>query len=140
MMDWVNSGRHFARIYRILCFLVLLFYGLYPFFDKNADGSMKLPLPLSFPFDTQNYYFVVYSLSIFSMFIGAWTNSNIDILTIMLVTLGTSQLEILKYKLDKVILARTTAPDEIIQRKLKEHAEHLKDIYRLVLYTESQSN
>lgn len=131
MLNLIRTGRRQAKIYRMLCILVVIFYGLYPFFDKNSDGNMKLPIPMSFPFNPNNYYPEIYFMSILSVGIGAWINSSIDILTIMLIIIGTCQLEILKYKLEN-ILPENGKPDEIIGRKLKQCVEDLNDIYRLV--------
>lgn len=126
----VKFGRSVASIYRFLCLQVVIFYAVYPFFDsRNADGSRKLPLPMQFPFNANNYYYEVYCISMLSLSIGAWTNSNIDILTIMLITLGTAQMEVLKMRLEKVIPQGKNVPDGIIQGNLKECAEHLNYIY-----------
>lgn len=132
VMDLIDFGRDLAKIFRVLCFLVVFFYALFPFFDKNSDGSMKLPLPMSFPFKPEDYYYPIYCASIAAIIVAASTNSNIDILTVMLISLGTGQVEVLKHRFENLIPPGLKEPEEIVLEKLKENVRHLDDIYRYI--------
>ncbi|XP_050512845.1 odorant receptor 94a-like [Diabrotica virgifera virgifera] len=99
--DYVDNVRILAKIFRILCTGVVLFYGLYPILDHEPGEIKKLPLPVWVPFDTEKYYVYIWFVIMLSLSIGAWTNSNIDILTISLITLATVHTEILKERFRK---------------------------------------
>ncbi|KAJ8913712.1 hypothetical protein NQ315_007429 [Exocentrus adspersus] len=99
LKEHVNEGRILARIYRALCFLVVVFYALFPFFDERSNGAHRFPLPCWFPFDEKNYYYQVFFGEIISIAVGAWINSNIDILTVMMCILVTAEFEILSRRI-----------------------------------------
>lgn len=131
--SYVNEIKHLAKIYRILCFAVVLFYGLFPYLDMDENGNKKLPLPMWFPFNPYHYYNAIHVMSILSIAVGAWTNSNIDVLNIMMITLGTAQIEILKDKFKNIIANPNTHEvlDEVsIQSSLRECVIHFNDIGR----------
>lgn len=134
--SYVSEIRHLAKIYRVLCFGVVLFYGLFPFVDRDAEGNKKLPLPLWFPFNPFNYYNEIHFMTILSIAVGAWTNSNIDILNIMMIMLGTAQIEILKNRYEKVIPFPFHGElDELsVRHELKECVKHFNDIERFVTF------
>lgn len=128
LMDLVKVIRIGAVIFRIFCGVNVVFFGVCALINKDKDGNMGMPVPLYVPFNPQNYYFTVFFLSELSLAVGAWTNSNLDILTVMLVTLGIGQMEILKNRFENVV--QTFKEEEIIERKLKNYAMHLNEIYR----------
>nr|QNH68050.1 odorant receptor 26 [Apriona germarii] len=99
----IQEGRILAKIYRVLCFLVVLFYALFPFLDDRSGKTHRFPLPCWFPFDESKYYYQVFFAEILSIAVGAWVNSNIDILTVMLCILATAEFEILRNRLTTII-------------------------------------
>ncbi|CAH1108941.1 unnamed protein product [Psylliodes chrysocephalus] len=120
-------------MFRVLCVFVVIFYGLFPILDKNPEETKKLPLPLWFPFEIDKSYYFIWFMTVLSICIGAWTNSNIDILTIMLITLATAQFEILKKRLRSIVPINDEHMDErLLMRKLKDCVIHFNDINRAI--------
>lgn len=133
MMKLMNFSRLQSKIFRFLCIVSIFFYSLKPFFERNVDGSRKLPLTISLPFDENEYYYQIYFVSVFSVGLGAFLNSNLDILFITLITLGSGRLEILKHKLENVVSGQRES-DEILEQDMKQCARQLNDIYWFVYF------
>lgn len=121
LQNHVSEGRLLAKIYRVLCFLVVLFYALFPFLDDRSGTSHRFPLPCWFPFDETHYYYQVFFLEILSIAIGAWINSNIDILTVMMCILATAEFQILGERLTAILepLPGSASDEEDIEVKMK---------------------
>lgn len=130
MNDSVNFGRLLSTVYRMSLLGSLIFYCLNPFIKTNPDGSKRLPTTLSLPFDPMDYYYQVTMVLIVIVVIGAWINTNVDIIAVTLISYGTGRLEILKYKFENVGSLKWNESDEVIQKKLTEYVEELDEIYR----------
>lgn len=133
MMESVNVGRRLALAYRMFCIITMIFFGLIPFIAKDPNENVTLPVPIYLPFNPMDYYYQVCSVIILSIPIEAWIHSNIDIIAITFLFFGTSQLEILKCKLEKVVELEMKESNEIIERELYVCAKQQNEIYRLVL-------
>lgn len=133
MMNVINITKRLYTAIRISSVMGVTFYGLNPLLHRNSDGTMKLPSPMSLPFDPTKYYFAVWSLMIFCAAFGAFVLINLDTMAFLSLSFGIGQIEILKYKFENVIHPVEKESHDVIQKKLKEQAEQLSDIYRLVL-------
>ncbi|KAJ8985303.1 hypothetical protein NQ317_007090 [Molorchus minor] len=100
---YLRDGKFIAKVYRLLCFLVVVFYAIFPFMDSQSENKHKLPLPAWFPFNPDDHYYLVFCGEILSIALGAWINSNIDILTIMMIILATALFEVLKQRLRNIL-------------------------------------
>lgn len=130
MKKSVNLGKLLSTVYRISSFWSLVFYCLNPFLKTNIDGSKRLPCSLSLPFDPMEYYHQVTFVLLVIVVIGAWINTNVDSIAVTLISFGTGQLEILKYKFENIRSLEENESDEVIQRKLSKYVEELDEIYR----------
>lgn len=130
MNNSVNVGRILATAYRTALIVSLFFCCLNPFIKKNPDGSKRLLCSMSLPFDPMNYYYQVTFVLIIIVVLAAWINTNIDVFAFTLISFGTGQLEILKYKFERVTGPERNESEEVILRKLTTYAEELDDIYR----------
>ncbi|KAG5891117.1 hypothetical protein JTB14_022230 [Gonioctena quinquepunctata] len=136
--EQIKGVRRIGVIFRVSCVGVVLFYGLFPLLDETSDGSKKLPLQLWFPFDSRKYYYELWFLEVLSVAIGAWINSNIDVLSYTLTTLATAQFGILKSRLRNVVKT-TNYPedDDIVFEELRGCVIHHNDIIRLARETKA---
>lgn len=127
----VDSCKLIAKIFRILCVLVVLFYTLVPYLDDKED--MTLPLPGWLPYDTKKYYYPTVVFQVMSVSISAYNNSSIDVLTCMLITVASAHFDILKENL-KGIDYKTgkTNSAEAIWTNFKHCVSHHKKIVQLV--------
>ncbi|XP_023311848.1 uncharacterized protein LOC111691291 [Anoplophora glabripennis] len=120
----IKEGRLLVKIYRALCFLVVLFYALFPFLDDRSGESHKFPLPCWFPFDETKYYYQVFFLEILSIAVGTWINSNIDLLTVMMCVLATAEFEVLRNRLATILQPLSTSAsvdgDAVVKIKLRD--------------------
>lgn len=123
------SSKYLSVVFRFLCVGVVLFYGIYPVIDISSENMY--PLDLWYPFDPNGYYSTIILFEVSLIALGAWTNSNIDILTIKLISLGTAQIEILKKKLKSLVNnMEEVVTDEIVNTRLKHCIEHYSLILR----------
>ncbi|KAJ8948591.1 hypothetical protein NQ318_007595 [Aromia moschata] len=128
---YISGGKRIAKIYRVLCVLVVVFYALFPFMDNRDETQHKFPLPAWFPFNPNEYYYEVFSAEILSIAIGAWINSNIDILTIMAIILGTAQFEVLKRRIKMILkpaIDGIPVGEDIVQDRVKKCIIHYNDL------------
>lgn len=130
MNDSVNFGKLLSTVYRMALLGSLIFHCLNPFLKSNPDGSKRLPSSVSLPFDPMDYYYQVTIVLILIIVVGAWINTNVDIIAVTLISFGTGQMEILKYKFENVCSLKANESDEVIERKLTEYVEELDEIYR----------
>lgn len=128
----IKEGRVLARIYRMLCFLVVLFYALFPFLDDRSGKTHRFPLPCWFPFDENKYYYQIFFAEILSIAVGAWVNSNIDIFTVMLCILATAEFGILRNRLTTILepLPKSTkiGENEAVKVKLGECVDQYDEL------------
>lgn len=128
----VDSGKLLAKIYRALCFLVVLFYALFPFLDERSGREHKFPLPCWFPFDEDNYYYPVFFVEIWSIAVSAAVNSSMDVLTVMTMTTATAQFKILNVKLVDIsvpsALGGECAEDGSVRSRLRECVVHYDEL------------
>ncbi|XP_023012171.2 putative odorant receptor 85d [Leptinotarsa decemlineata] len=130
---YVRGVRRIGLIFRVLCVVVVIFYALFPLMDRNPDGSKKLPLPIWLPFDSNKYYHTIWFSEVLSIAVGAWINSNIDILSYTLMTLGTAQFEILKNRLRNLVkTSNEFVEEDLVLEKMKQCVIHFNDINRLI--------
>ncbi|XP_023311850.1 odorant receptor Or2-like [Anoplophora glabripennis] len=133
----IKEGRLLAKVYRVLCFLVVLFYALFPFLDDRSGESHKFPLPCWFPFDEIKYYYQVFFMEILSIAVGAWINSNIDILTVMMCVLATAEFEVLRNRLATILQPLSTSAsiaegDALVKTKLRDCVNQYDELLCLV--------
>ncbi|XP_023311847.1 odorant receptor 94a-like [Anoplophora glabripennis] len=102
LTNHLQGGKLLAKMYRVLCFLVVLFYALFPFLDERSDKGHTFPLPCWFPFNEGDYYYPVFFFEVWSIAISATVNSSIDVLTIMTMILATAEFKILNRKLTNI--------------------------------------
>ncbi|CAG9857887.1 unnamed protein product [Phyllotreta striolata] len=127
----VQEARKFTHSFRWLCYAVVLFYALVPLIDQE-EGNRKSPLPIWVPFDLQEHYFYAWFFSISALSVGAFTNSNIDILTILYITIGTSQFEVLKRRFTAVVEfveGTEEVDEEAVKARLRECVIYFDDVY-----------
>lgn len=110
--------RYLARLFRVLCVLTVAFYGLFPFIDEDPDHM--LPLPGWFPFDVKTYQYELVIAQTCGIAIGAFINSTLDILPTILITLGSAQFDILKFRLKNITnVEATDCRSWLIKKALK---------------------
>ncbi|XP_060522986.1 odorant receptor 67a-like [Cylas formicarius] len=132
MERYATKNRIVAKVYRTLCMGCVLLYGIFPMIDARGNENKKIyPLPGLFPFDPDNYYVVVYLVEITSIAIGAWMNSTIDILFIILATVGTAQFAILGDRI-RAVTSGTNYRDGLVERRLKRCVAHHHELLKLV--------
>lgn len=99
--DYMVQFKYLSKIYRILCFLCVIFYGMFPFID--GDPEHLLALPGWFPFiNIKEHQVEIVLAQICGVGIGAFNNSTLDLLAAILVTLGSAQFSILENRLKNV--------------------------------------
>ncbi|RZC39051.1 7tm 6 domain containing protein, partial [Asbolus verrucosus] len=95
--SYMIQFKYLSTVYRILCILCVVFYGMFPFIDEDPEHLS--PLPGWFPFDIKQYQYEIVLAQTAGIGIGAFNNSSLDILATILITLGSAQFDILKHKL-----------------------------------------
>lgn len=103
----VKSIDNFAKMFRVTCIFVLIFYGVTPFINYVIDGEgarLMLPLPGWIPYDVNNgiMYTFTYVFQMSSIAISAYNNSTIDVLNCKLMTLATAKCRILEMYLKDI--------------------------------------
>lgn len=99
--DYMVQFKYLSKIYRVLCFLCVIFYGMFPFID--GDPEHLLALPGWFPFiNIKEYQVEIVLAQMCGVGIGAFNNSTLDLLAAILVTLGSAQFAILENRLKNV--------------------------------------
>lgn len=96
----IDSCKFIAKIFRILCILVVLFYTLVPYLDDKED--MSLPLPGWIPYNAKKYYYPTVVFQVMSVSVSAYNNSSIDVLTCMLITVASAEFNLLKEALKEI--------------------------------------
>jgi hypothetical protein len=118
-----------GKVFRVTCVGAVALYGMVPFLDKNK--SMSLPLPGWIPDKViGKYYHATFLFQMTAVTMTAYVNSTIDILTWMLMTVGSAQFNILKENL-KNIDYRSEGNDnqsKIIERNFNQCVKHHKAI------------
>lgn len=137
--DAIRKTRIIANVFRLLCCLVVLFYALPPMFTEN----MKIPLPGWYPFDVEKYAVYIYLFEVTAVFVSATINSNIDILDVRLISMGTAQLNVLMSNLENVVeddeikhLKRENL-EKIVEERLKVYVKHHQIILEFISYVEN---
>lgn len=100
MEEKINSCKKVGKIFRFLCVNAVTCYILTPFLDN--DGSKNLPYPGWFPYNVTKYYYTTVTFQVLGVANTAYTNSSIDILTWMLISIASGQFEILKHNLKNI--------------------------------------
>lgn len=62
------------NVFLFLCAGVVLLYGVYPATDNKKTGRKNYPFPGKFPFNPDNYYFIIYSGEVAAVAVSAWNN------------------------------------------------------------------
>lgn len=130
LMDTTNFTRRLCVAYRLTTIISLSFYSFVPLFAKNSDGSRKLPSPVSLPFDPMKYYYQVLTVMNLCVAYGVFILISIDNMTYLLLGFGIGQIEILKYRIENVIRPGKIESYDVVQKKFKEYAKQLSEIYR----------
>lgn len=109
-----NGTEFIAKNYRYICAISVLCYSIFPFLDKRSDYSM--PLPAWNIWDVKKsriFYWISFHFQIISIAISALYNSAIDIITVKMYTLATSQFRILKSNLEDIDYTAETVHQEL---------------------------
>nr|ALR72554.1 odorant receptor OR9 [Colaphellus bowringi] len=134
----MKGSRRLATVYRSLCVIIVFLYALFPLIDENSGDEKKLPLPMWFPFDTNNHFGKVWFFEIFSIAIGAWTNSNLDVICVTMITLTTCQFNIMNSRLSNLRKSTDDVEEEdTVQKALKECVIHYNDIISFQILVET---
>lgn len=126
-----DSTEIVAVIFRLLCCGVVLFYGVFPVIDNNY--SIKPPLSGWYPMDKEKYRILIYFFQIVAVGLSAFSNSNIDLLNMKLISMGSAQLDILMDNLQNLVPTNINDQEEIdnvVEKKLKIHVIHHNTILR----------
>jgi hypothetical protein len=132
--SYMIEVKYLARLFRVLCILTVAFYGMFPFIDEDPDHM--LPLPGWFPFDIKTYQYQVVIAQTCGIAMGAFINSTLDILPTVLITLGSAQFDILKYKLQNVTKVEGGCKMRLVKRALNKcilyHNVLLQYVHKIV--------
>ncbi|KAJ3666143.1 hypothetical protein Zmor_001597 [Zophobas morio] len=124
----VSSCQLVAKIFRILCVLVVFFYTLVPYVDHKEEKT--LPLPGWLPYDIKKYYYPTVVFQIMSVVVSAYNNSSIDILTCMLITVVSAEFDILKENL-KTTDYKTY--NESAKKQIQEKFQHCVEYHKAIV-------
>lgn len=107
----VRSTKIFGMCYRSICTVVSLTYAICPLMDEN---EWALPLSGWNPFEVDNKfkYWVVFVFQWISYYMSVYINTGIDIFIYILITVVTSQFEILKRNLTNLKYDEEGAKEE----------------------------
>ncbi|XP_018564120.1 odorant receptor 85b-like [Anoplophora glabripennis] len=106
--DSVRFTKIFGMCYRSICTVVSITYAIFPLMD---DDEWALPLSGWNPIqiDTKFKYWTIFTFQWVSYYMSVYINSGIDILIYILITVVTSQFEILKDNLTNIRYETDTA-------------------------------
>nr|QUP79566.1 odorant receptor 6 [Monochamus saltuarius] len=97
----VRSTKIVGMCYRLICTVVSITYAIFPLMDED-----QWALPLSgwnpVEVDTRFKYWMIFAFQWISYYMSAYINTGIDILIYILITIVTSQFEILKDNLSNI--------------------------------------
>lgn len=120
--DAIYKTKIIGNIFRMLCCGVVAFYGMQPLYSNDP-----MPLPAWYPFDINKYSVVIYFFEVLGVLVSATINSNIDLLNVRLISLGTAQLEILTDNLENV--ADTEEIHRMSEQEMNNVVEERVQIY-----------
>nr|CAM84002.1 olfactory receptor 4 [Tribolium castaneum] len=125
----IDSCKFIAKIFRILCILVVLFYTLVPYLDDKED--LSLPLPGWLPYNTKKYYYPTVIFQVMSVSVSAYNNSSIDVLTCMLITVASAEFNLLKGALKTIDFhPKGHNTKQLIEAKFENCVNHHKEIVK----------
>lgn len=128
----IEEGKLLAKMYRMMCFLTILLYMLFPVLDKSFEREHKFPLRCWFPFNEENYYYQVVFVEVLSIAISAIINSSMDILTIMMMIVATAEFKILNRKLTNILVPsgseEAIVEDVLVKGRLEECIVHYDEL------------
>ncbi|XP_017774126.1 PREDICTED: odorant receptor 4-like [Nicrophorus vespilloides] len=90
----IRNCKILSYTFRLSVFLVVLFYALFPKFDKDPDRT--LPLAGWFPLNMDTFHTAIYAFQIFCMAVSAGTNTSTDIYCTKLLSLAIIEIKMLK--------------------------------------------
>lgn len=130
-IDYINRIKRWAKSFRILCVVTIMFFCIYPNLDYKEGNKKVLPLRMWLPFDSGDYYYLVFVTQILSLFFGSLWNSTIDILTMALVTVCAAQIDILRDELSNAVDEINHSLDEKeTVKSLRKFVMFFNDIYK----------
>lgn len=94
LKDKIGSGHAGGTTFRVLTVAAVGFWGLPPFLDPQKYKT--LPIPGWFPYNATEYYYPTFAFQILAVANTAYTNSTLDILSWVLMSIASGQLEMLK--------------------------------------------
>ncbi|KYB28981.1 hypothetical protein TcasGA2_TC032272 [Tribolium castaneum] len=132
----IDSCKFIAKIFRILCILVVLFYTLVPYLDDKED--LSLPLPGWLPYNTKKYYYPTVIFQVMSVSVSAYNNSSIDVLTCMLITVASAEFNLLKGALKTIDFhPKGHNTKQLIEAKFENCVNHHKEIVKFAYQIET---
>ncbi|KAJ3664913.1 hypothetical protein Zmor_000447 [Zophobas morio] len=128
LKDKVASGQVAGTTFRVLSVAAVAFWGLPPFLDSQKSKS--LPIPGWFPYNVTQYYYPTFAFQILGIANTAYTDCSIDILSWVLISIASGQLEILKETLKNINYEEGDL--KTVEEKLKKGVRHHLEIVNLV--------
>ena len=96
----ISTCRIVGKVFRIMVIGAVSLYGLTPYLDPEKHKT--LPIPGWFPYNVNDYYYLTFAYQMVGVVNTAYTNSTIDILTWLLISVASGQFEILKENLRRI--------------------------------------
>ncbi|KAJ3656620.1 hypothetical protein Zmor_015682 [Zophobas morio] len=129
----IRAGQTAGTTFRILSVAAVGFWGLPCFFD--TEKSKSLPVPGWFPYDVNKYYYPTFVFQILGIANTAYTDSSIDILSWILISIASGQFEVLKENLRSINYENDDS--ETVELAFKKCVKHHKKIIKFVYKIES---
>lgn len=101
---WFVFSDIFIKNYLIVCYTVWVFYTIFPILDKDENNI--LPFQAWVPFDVKTNLVsrgFVYGFQVFGLGSAIAVNVSMDSILTALLNVGSAQIEILKYNLEKAL-------------------------------------
>ncbi|KAJ3664914.1 hypothetical protein Zmor_000448 [Zophobas morio] len=127
----VAACENVGTVFRVLCVAAVAFWALPPYLDPAKSKS--LPIPGWFPYNVTDYYYPTFAFQMIGIANTAYTNSTIDILTWMLISVASGQFEILKENLKDIDYGSPdlTKTNESFKNCVKHHREIVRFVYKI---------
>ncbi|RZC43043.1 uncharacterized protein BDFB_009339 [Asbolus verrucosus] len=135
LSDDIKMSRMITKVFLFMCCITCCLWGVFPFFDKNPDGTIRLPLSGWFPFSTEEspVFECVYAYQTIGVLITGLSNISMDTFLSGTIMIISGQLSILNNSFQ--IMRQKCASNS---GKIKEaHAEVKKKLVRNIVHFQS---